>query len=584
MSAKIYTLLLTSLILSLLKGISPEKKPYLLSNKLITSNLNGLCSGNLDAFFRFIDSTEGPAPLFEQMGSHTYKVHTISPKAQSYFDQGLKLIYGFNHGEACRSFKEALKIDPYFAMAHWGIAMALGPNINDWVPSLEREQEAHEALQKGKILARGSEKELAMISALEQRHADSSQVDRDSLNLHYMYAMKALASQYPDDLEIQTLYADAIMNSMPWDYYEKDQSPKPATHTVIGLLEKVIKTNENHPGAHHFYIHIVEASLDPDRGIASADKLGSLIPAAGHLVHMPAHIYARVGQYENAAESNRRAIKADENYLATCQAQGIYPLGYYPHNIHFLWMAATMSGQREEALDAAVKVADKIPLTMAVDDPTAQIFLSVPLQAYVRFGLWNEILTTPQPESKQKLSNMFWRHARSIAFSKKGLLKRAQTEIDSLQALIAQKEIKSDSLAELPKADTAPDMFEDIYQIMVLVPEAELALAKNEPSMAIAKLIAAVALEDGLPYNEPPNWHHPVRQILGNALLKQEEYVEAENIFREDLQKNRDNGWSLFGLQQSLDASGQYLEAKEVSVAFEKAWSHADIKLDGSAF
>ncbi|NND35443.1 MAG: hypothetical protein HKN76_22840 [Saprospiraceae bacterium] len=584
MPSKFFYISSLPLFLLLLGFLSQSNTTKQTQVPLRYSSFNALCSGSLNDIYQLIDSITDRAPLFDQMGSHNYRVHTISEQAQKYFDQGLKLIYGFNHGEACRSFKEAAKIDPYFAMAHWGIALALGPNINDWIPSPEREQEAFEALIKAEKLARGSGKEYNMITALQARHADSSSIKRDSLNQAYMDAMQQLAVKYPDDLEIQTLYADAIMNTMPWDYYHEDQTEKTLTSTTIAVLENVLNQNGLHPGAHHFYIHIVEASSQPDRAVPSAEKLGTLIPAAGHLVHMPAHIYARVGRYEDAAESNRRAIVADENYLAACQAQGIYPLGYYPHNIHFLWMAATMSGQRDEALDAAEKVADKISPDMAVEDPSAQVFLSVPLQAYVRFGLWNEILTTPKPAMDLELCNMFWRHARSIAFSKKNLLEKAKTELDSLHELIDRATQKSDSLKQSNDPDTAYDMFTDLHQILLLIPEAELATAGNQPETAIEKLQQAVIHEDNLPYNEPPNWHHPVRQILGHVLMGVGNYAEAESIFREELTKNRDNGWSLFGLQGSLKKSGQTEASAEAGKLFEKAWQHADFELEASAY
>jgi tetratricopeptide (TPR) repeat protein len=330
----------------------------------------------------------------------------------------------------------------------------------------------------------------------------------------------------------------------------------------------------------------VEASDNPDRGVPSADVLGSLVPAAGHLVHMPAHIYARVGRYEDAAQNNRKAILADENYLANCQAQGIYPLGYYPHNIHFLWMAATLSGQMQEALDAAEKVADKIPATVAAEDLSAQNFLSVPLQAYVRFGKWNQILTTPKPDSGLTWVTMFWRHARSIAFSKKGLFEKARIEMDSLANLIAKEAIKEnpDSTDLTQEPDTTYNMYDDLHEILQLVPQAELAFAQKDFSKAIERLQLAVEKQDHLPYNEPPNWHHPVRQILGNVLLNAGMLEEAESTFREDLNKNRDNGWSLFGLYQSLDQSGKMKEAQEALNAYRRAWVNADFELTAAAF
>ncbi|MBK8506672.1 MAG: hypothetical protein IPL46_33490 [Saprospiraceae bacterium] len=480
MSTKIFSIALVVVVLIMAYGFRDNDRKASRVDFQANYNPGSFCGSNFNLALLRSDSNIQKAPLFSEMGQHGYQIHTINPLAQQYFNQGLNLIYGFNHGEAYRSFQECLKLDPLCTMAYWGIAMSLGPNINDWVPSKEREQEAFEALTTAKLMLKVG-KELDMILALSSRHADSTALDRDTLNLLYSSAMQNLSKKYPDDLEIKTLSADAMMNAMPWDYYEKDLSPKPATVDVVSILEEVIRKNPSHPGAHHFYIHIVEASDTPDRGVPSADVLGSLVPAAGHLVHMPAHIYARVGRYEDAAQSNRKAILADENYLASCQAQGIYPMGYYPHNIHFLWMAATLSGQMKEAIDAAEKVADKIPAAAAIEDLSAQNFLSVPLQAYVRFGKWNQILTTPKPASELTWLSMFWHHARSIAFSNKGLFEKAQNEIDTLAVLITKEKDKekSDSTDMSEEPDTTYNMYDDLHEILQLVPEAELAFAQR---------------------------------------------------------------------------------------------------------
>ncbi|MCB0686880.1 MAG: hypothetical protein KDC53_10150 [Saprospiraceae bacterium] len=538
------------------------------------------CASNTDMALRWINPNDPKAPLFDGMGRHKYNIRTISPEAQEYFNQGLNLIYGFNHSEAYRSFKECLNIDPFCSMAYWGIAMALGPNINDWIPSMEREQESYEALKKAiKLAASGKEKDI--IEALMTRCADTTSIDRDSLNKAYAIAMRTLSDKYPDDLELKVLYADALMNKMPWDYYEADLTAKPATDTVVNLLEEVIAKNGDHPGAHHLYIHIVEASDNPDRGVPSAEHLGALVPAAGHLVHMPAHIYARVGRYEDAAESNRKAINADENYIASCQASGLYPLGYYPHNIHFLWMATTLNGQMEEALDAAIKTADKIPAN--AQDVGSQSFLAIPLQAYTRFGKWNEVLTTPKPDSSLQLVTGFWHYARAIAFAKKGLFDKSQSEIESLEKLVKEQKNMADSTV-VEGQDSAPDPNIQVNDILLSVSEAELAAAKGDYESAIEKLKLAMEVEDKLPYNEPPYWHHPIRQIIGNVYIQSGHYKEAEVVFREDLKKFRDNGWSLFGLYQALDKQGKTTEANQTYNAYKKAWALADIELSAASY
>ncbi len=578
MTTKLLSLLLLSILVFPFKStkeLSDKSRPDMRKNGYGSLSY---CSSGFDFSYEGIDTTDIPAPLFDNMGNHSYPVHSISKEAQKYFDQGLKLIWGFNHAEAYRSFSEVSKLDPGCAMAYWGMAMAQGPNLNDQNPSSTREQEAFEKLQKARKLASGNDKEYNLISALAFRHTDTVSLDRQILNRSYAKAMKELSSKYPDDLEIQTLTADAIMNTMPWDYYINPGEAKEEARVATKILENVLKINPNHPGAHHLYIHIVEASDNPDRGIKSAEKLGSLVPAAGHLVHMPAHIFARVGRYQDAVVSNQKAILADEEYLSACQAQGTYPLGYYPHNIHFLWMAATMSGQKEEALDAAEKVADKIPIDAASEDFVSQVWMPVPLQAYVRFGLWNQILTTPEPSPDLHIYKLYWHHARVIAFAKKNIIPKAQVELELLQDLL---KTELDSLNSSEISDTVwHQMQVDMTHLLALIPEATFMMATGEGEKGIDLLKKAVKNEDNLPYNEPPNWHHPVRQVLGNALLNYGDYKAAEKVFREDLLKNRENGWSLWGLYLSLKNQGKAEEATIVRKRFNNAWKNADVDIE----
>lgn len=533
-----------------------------------------LCGTGFDTRILNADLDTEVAPLFEDMGDLSYKIHTLRPETQLYFDQGLTLIYGFNHNEAYRSLKYASTLDPLCAMTQWGMAIAMGPNINDGTPSNEREQIAYEAITKALTYTVEGSKEFDLIKATASRFADTLVLDRKQLNESYYQAMVELTKKYPSDFEILTLCADAAMNTMPWDYYLESQESKPRTDSVVAMLEKVIKNQPKHPGAHHLYIHIVEASKSPDRGEASADILGSLVPGSGHLVHMPSHIYARIGRYQDAVISNKMAVVTDEIYIAQCQAKGVYPLGYYPHNLHFLWMAATLTGQEDLALESALKVADKIPLDIAPDNINSQNFLSVPLQTYVRFGKWNEILTTPAPDSNTILTYMYWHYARSIAFTKKMMFDQAADEITLLESMIAN--VESDW--------TEPqDTREKLHEILTLVPKGEYAFARGDYSLGEYLLRKAVLVEDQLPYNEPPEWHHPVRQILGSHLLATGAVDKASVVFSDDLEKLPNNGWSLFGLLKCQESVASR-ETTHTRKLFEQAWQYADFDLERASF
>ncbi len=352
-----------------------------------------------------VDTTIQISPLFENLGNHSYAISTENNRAQLYFNQGLNLAYAFNHAEAHRSFLEAARLDPKSPMFYWGQAYVLGPNINDQNPDEERRQKSYEALQKAQKLAlNGNAKEQDLIHALSARYSKDS-VDIAELNLAYMNEMTKVAKQYPNDADIQTLYAASIMNTVPWDYWDKEGNPSPNIKEAKLALEKAMQLNINHPGANHYFIHMVELPK-PDLGVPSADRLGGLMAAAGHLVHMPGHIYMRVGRYEDAVKANQQAILADEDYISQCYAQGSYPLGYYPHNIHFLWSAASMLGAGEIVIDAAKKTAEKVQINLLDDNQFFQNFAVTPLLAYIRFGRWNDILTTPNPGDQYTYINL----------------------------------------------------------------------------------------------------------------------------------------------------------------------------------
>ncbi len=518
------------------------------------------------------------APLLENLGTLHHKVTAKSERVQRFFDQGLRLVYAFNHNEAIRAFKEAARLDPACAMAYWGEALALGPNINDAMPP-EREEQAYAVLQKALALkSKVSEKERAYIDALARRYSIAKGRDRAALDRAFSDAMAELARAYPDDADAATIYAASLMELSPWNYYLDPARPKPETIKAVSALESVIARFPDHPGAHHYYIHAVEASENPDRGIASADRLGALMPGAGHLVHMPAHIYIRVGRYSDAVESNIRAIAADEDYLAQCRVQGLYPLGYYPHNIHFLWAALTWEGRSVEAIRAASQVSSKMPEdALHGCGGSSEHFWITPLYALVRFGKWDEILREGTPPEKLIYPTGVWHYARGLAFTAKGQMKEAEDELKRLKAISKNKTL-SDSKA------WGLNTGAKILAIATEVLAGELAAKRGDFKKAIEHLKKGVALEDRMIYNEPPDWHYPVRHSLGAVLLDAGRAAEAEAVYREDLKKNRENGWSLFGLMQSLKTQGKTEEAAEAEKRFEKAWARADVNLVSSRF
>jgi tetratricopeptide (TPR) repeat protein len=517
------------------------------------------------------------APLLEGIGDLHHPITTKNPEAQRYFDQALTLLYAFNHVESERSFRQVEQIDPDCAMAYWGQAMALAPNINDPVPDAEREQKAYEAIQKAVALAgNASEKEQAMIRALAARF--SATPDRPALNVAYAQAMGPVAKRYPDDPDIQVLYADALMNTMPWDYWRKNSEPKPETAKALAALDRVMKSHPNHPGAHHFHIHAVEA-VNPDRAEASADKLGSLVPVAGHLVHMPGHIYIRVGRYEDAAEANRKAILADEDYLTQCRAQGLYPIGYYPHNIHFLWAVLTMQGDGSEAIEAARKVASK-HTGEHMHMPGfgfPHLLSAVPAFALVRFGKFDEVLAEPEPDESKQFARGIWHFARGMAFRSKGDVRAAESELAALSEIAADPE-----MAALKVFDV--NALSSLLEIATKMLAGEIEASKGNFGKAETLLREAVAVEDGLLYTEPPDWPQPVRHSLGAVLLAAGRPADAEKVYREDLVRHRGNGWALFGLMQSLEAQGNKEEAAAAKKQFQQAWVKGDVQLTASRF
>lgn len=517
------------------------------------------------------------APLFEGLGDTHYPITTSSELAQRYFDQGLVLAYGFNHAEAERSFRQAAELDPECALCFWGAALVLGPNVNaamepDAVPK------AWEALGKAREKApRASEREQALIAALAARYVAEPVDDRSTLDQAYAEAMAEVARRYPDDLHVATLYAEALMDTTPWDYWLDGKTPKPVTATILATLERVLERDPRHPGANHLYIHAVEASDHPERGVAAADRLGKVAPAAGHLVHMPSHIFLRVGRYEDAARANVEADQADLDYIAQCHAQGAYPLAYHSHNLHFLTFARALQGRAEEALDAARRVQAKAAgdaLRMPGME-TMQFYWATPLFTLVRFGRWEEILAEPSPAEDLVLPLAIWRYARGMALVRTGKLDAAAAELGELE-----------KLAERPLLEVLKiwglNPFAALAKIAREVLAGELAAARGDLPGAIARLTRGVELEDQLVYDEPPDWHAAVRLNLGAVLLAAGQPERAEAVYREDLARHPGNGWALFGLWRSLEAQGETAAAAAARADFEKAWEGATVKLASS--
>ena len=515
------------------------------------------------------------APRLQNLGEHRFPVTTQSARAQLFINQGLMLAYGFNHAEAHRSFAEAARLDPDCAMAYWGMALVLGPNIN-MTMNPENEPQTHALVKEALALKpKVSEKERAYIDALATRYDGVVKNDRRALDLAYMEAMRALSIRYPDDLDAATLYAESVMDLRPWDYWTRDHRPYPETIEVMRVLEDVLANNPNHPGAIHLYIHTVELAR-PELAEAAAERLWTLAPGAGHLVHMPSHIFRRIGRYADASRSNQDAIAVDEDYITQCRAQGVYPLAYYPHNIHFLWDSATMEGRRAVAIEAARKSAASIPDGAWREVPLLHQFVVAPLLAYVRFGDWEAILAEPRPPEDSLFWTGTWHYARGLAFTSQGRLVAADEERQALERIAAQ-----DTLKDL-RVTFSRNGAQAILAIAGEVLAGELAARRGDYDEAVARLHRGALLEDNLIYNEPPDWHVPVRQSLGAVLLDAGRPAEAEAVYWQDLRRNPENGYALFGLMQSLQAQGRTKAAAQIEVRFRQAWNAADITLTAS--
>jgi tetratricopeptide (TPR) repeat protein len=506
-----------------------------------------------------------PVALVTGLGDLRHPVSTKNAEAQKFFDQGLRFIYAFNHDEAARSFQHAAELDPKLAIAYWGVAEAVGPNYNDPADP-ERYKRAHDAIQKAvELSANASPSEQAYIQAMAKRFPPDSITDLKKAAEDYHDAMREVAHHFPDDLDAATLFAESGMNLHPWGLWNQDGTPIAGTEEIVSTLESVIKRDPNHLGAIHYYIHSVEASNNPDRALSAADRLARLAPGAGHIVHMPAHIYIRTGDYEAAVQTNQKAAEVDRTYIKQTGAQGIYPMMYYSHNLHFVAMCGAMNGRYTEARkNADLLVANVGPHVK--DMPPLEGFMTIPVAVEIRFHHWNELLKISAPDPAMKTASVFWHFGRGLALAGTGKLSEAEAEYKIVSE--AEAATPPDLIFQMPINNKS----KDILKIAEEVLGAKIAIAKKDNSGAVSMLRDAVAIQDKLNYGEPPDWFYPVRENLGGALLMSGDAAGAEKAFREDLDRNPRNPRSLWGLRQSLLEQKREYDAGFVQKEFESSW------------
>ncbi|MFT3981859.1 MAG: hypothetical protein QM687_15440 [Ferruginibacter sp.] len=518
------------------------------------------------------------APKFKGLEGIHFNISTNNKEAQEYFNQGMMLAYGFNHAEAARSFYEATRLDSSCAMAYWGFAYVLGPNYNGGMEE-DNYQRAWEAAVKAKKLsANANEKEKALINALMARYAEQTPENRQPLDIAYAAAMKTVYKQYPSDPDIGALYAESMMDIHPWDLYDnKTKKARQWTPELLAVLEHLIRLNPLHPGAHHFYVHALEASATPEKALPSAKLLETLVPGAGHLLHMPSHIYINTGDYHQGSVSNIEALKIDSSYITACHAQGAYPLAYYPHNYHFLAATATLEGHSQLAWTAAIKMQQQtaVDVMRMPGWGTLQHYYTIPYYIAIKFALWDTILALPSPANDLVYPKAIWHYARGMAFLGKQNTGAAQKELTALSVLAADSSLEKLTIWNI-------NTTADLVRVAEKVLSAAIAAKQSNTNASIALLKEAVAIEDNLNYNEPPDWFFSVRHYLGEVLLKAGKYNEAEAVYRQDLQKWRKNGWALIGLFNALQLQKKTKEAQLVKAEFDKAWQYADVQLTSS--
>ena len=510
------------------------------------------------------------AVLMPGLGDVHHAVSTKNPEAQRFFDQGLALIYGFNHEEALRSFQRAAELDPQCAMAWWGVALAVGPNYNDPEPDLTREKTAWEAIQKARSLASGAtEPERAYIQALAKRYSNDAKPDLKQLGLDYKNAMGDVAKRFPEDLDAATLYAESAMNLHPWQLWTADGKPAEGTEEIVSTLKSVLERNPKHTGANHYLIHAVEASPHPEQAQDSAGRLAKLAPSAGHLVHMPAHIYIRTGDYHEAARSNEQAAEVDRQYIQKFNVTGMYPAMYYSHNLHFLAVAASMEGRSADAIKAAQQVVANVA-PIAKDIPMVEPFLPTEALILVRFHRWDDLLKLRPPDAAGPTTLALWHFARGMAYCGQNNISYADAERHAL--VTAAANIPAETMLGFNSS-------RNIVNLAVHMLEGRISLARVSTQAAAEHFRQAAEIEDSLSYDEPPDWYLPPRELLGRTLMTADKYEEAEKVFREELARHPRSGRALFGLWQCLKAQGKKAEARSAEAHFKAAWKNADVKL-----
>ncbi len=514
-------------------------------------------------------SLSDTVPLYTNLGSHHKRISTQVPATQQYFDQGLRLVYGFNHAEAIRSFTRAADLDPTCAICYWGIALAYGPHVNAPMDAVSGVA-AYAAVQKALSLkSHATAHERAYIEALAQRYEADPPADRARLDTLYSRAMERVADTYPKDLDAATLYAESLMDLRPWNYWRPDGTPYPGTKEIVRRLERVISRNPDHPGACHYYIHAVEA-VTPKAAVPCAERLTRLMPGEGHMVHMPAHIFIRVGRWNDAMQANHHAIHSDEVFIEGQHPMGVYPLAYYPHNIHFLAFASTMAGRSAQAIEASNTLTTKVNLDAARQVGLLQEMLPYHALTLTTFGRWDEVLGQSLPPEDIRFSYAMAYYARGVAHAAKGEWAKAHAALDTVTAIDAATPEGAEGKISL--------------SIAVHALSGEIATRRGDLDAGIAHFREAAKIEDRGLYFEPPKWYYPIRHSLGAALVKAGQHAEAEKVYREDLRRFPENGWSLFGLAQALRAQGKKNEAAAAEVRFHRAWADTDVTLTSSRF
>jgi tetratricopeptide (TPR) repeat protein len=518
------------------------------------------------------------AQLFDGLGTFHRKITTRSPLAQKYFDQGMRFLWAFNHDEATRSFAKAAQIDPRCASCYWGVALTLGPNYNMPMMSSARGRVGWEALRKARSNARRATPiERALIAAVARRYRGMAEVDPSNskpLLGAYVDAMRAVAAEYPNDLDVQTMYAEGLMNTNPWKLWNEDGTANPGTDQIVSTLRSVLEKDPKHPGANHYYIHAIEASQHPELAVRSAEVLNGMMPSAGHLEHMPAHILQRVGRYEEAAEANRKGAAADLAYIKATAPPDYYPM-YLIHNFQFLGSAAGMEGRRGEAITALKEARAHIPDELLFGMPGLDWGASFIYDGYVKFGMWDEMLAEPAPSPQLPGATISYLQSRASALAAKGRIDEAKSELaKSAQAIAAVPE----------EATQGNNQAKRLYDVGQLKADSRIASAQQRRDEAVRLLAEAVSLEDKLTYNEPSDMIFPTRHLLGAELLAAGRPGDAEAVYREDLRRNPKNGWAYFGLSQALAAQKRDAEAAAARGLFEQAWQRADIQLASGAF